>query len=876
MTIVTPMMRQYQELKEQYSDCLLFFRLGDFYEMFGDDAHTASRELSIVLTARDGGGGAKIPMCGVPHHAADNYIARLIEKGYKVAICEQLEDPKTAKGMVKRDVVRVITPGTVVEENMLAAKAYNYLAACWLEKKGKSEICFGLAYTDISTGKFFATEIKGGDIRNKLADELARIHPAELLLPDELCHDELFSLRLKNEVVGCISPAKDMNYLRRNTNELLCSHFKVASIDGLGFGDHPAVAIASVMILDFLLLTQKRSLSYIDKITIYNNSQYMLIDAATRRNLELSQTMRSNKYKGSLLWVIDDTLTPMGARMLRDWVENPLLSAPAINARLNAVEELTNKPLLLDDLRSILRQLHDMQRIITRISYGSAGPRDLLALKSSLSLQPHLFSLLSRLDSDLFMRMIDCHDLLEDICQLLEESIAGDAPLSAKDSGVIKTGYHAEVDELRQLSGSVKQTLLELEAAERERTGIKTLKVGFNKVFGYYIEISKGRADEAPEGYIRKQTLVNAERFITEELKELEERILSAGEKLSALEYKYFCEVRDKTAAAAVRINSVAEVCAYLDALQSLASVAIANNYCKPQVDDSNSIIIREGRHAVIEKIIERENYIPNDTHLDQNHLRMMLITGPNMAGKSTYMRQVALIVLLAHIGSFVPAEKAQIGYVDRIFTRVGASDDLSGGQSTFMVEMTETSNILRHATKDSLIILDEIGRGTSTYDGLSIAWAVAEFILNDNCAAKTLFATHYHELTLLADSFPMVKNFSNSVKEKGQRIVFLRKIIEGGTDRSYGIAVAQLAGLPKEVIRRAKEILAQLEAEKHIASKLERNEQLNFADIILGEMPEAEEHEIITAIRDIDLDALSPLDALLQLSEWKKELKNE
>ena len=517
-----------------------------------------------------------------------------------------------------------------------------------------------------------------------------------------------------------------------------------------------------------------------------------------------------------------------------------------------------------------------MQRLITRVSYGSAGPKDLLALRDSLAYQPQLFTLLSHQKSQLFMHLLDNHDLLEDIHDLISQAISDNAPLLAKDSGIIKNGYSEQIDQLRSLSGESKQLLLDLEARERVRTGIKTLKVGYNKVFGYYLEISKSRVEEAPDDYIRKQTLVNGERFITQELKELETKMLTASERLAGLEYQTFCEIRDQVAVAATRINHTAEVCAYVDALQSLAQVALNNNYCKPQVDSGNKIIIKDGRHPVIEKIIGAENYIPNDTYLDRQTQRMMLITGPNMAGKSTYMRQVALMVLLARIGSFVPAEAAIIGYIDRIFTRVGASDDLGGGQSTFMVEMTETSNILRHASENSLIILDEIGRGTSTYDGLSIAWAVAEFIINDQCAAKTLFATHYHELTLLAEKFPLIRNYSISVKEKGQTIVFLRKIIEGGADRSYGIQVAQLAGLPKEVILRSKEIMAQLEAEKHLQAKLERNEQLSFGDDLLGDQSLAKDHAVLRALLELDLDSITPLDALMQLSEWKKELDDE
>lgn len=871
MTIVTPMMQQYQAVKEQYSDCLLFFRLGDFYEMFGEDAKLASRELSIVLTGRDGGNGERVPMCGVPYHAADNYIARLIEKGYKVAICEQMEDPKLVKGIVKRDVIRVVTPGTVMDENVLEEKAHNYLAACWPEKTKGMESGFGLAYADISTGEFFATELRGSSLRERLADELTRINAAELILPEALYDDAFFRLRILGNCAGVLSCCFDERYIKSSADEVLTIHFRVASLESLGLADKPLAVKAAAMILDFLQQTQKRSLEYIDKLKLYGNNEFMVLDAATRRNLELVSTIRTNQRKGSLLWVLDETETAMGGRLLREWVESPLLSAAAIHNRLDAVEELCENRICCTALREALKRLHDIPRLISRISYGSAGPRDLAALRTTLAELPTIFTLLSQLQSPLARLLFDQFDLLEDINSLLASALVDDPPLSARDSGVIRDNYHAEVDELRRLSQSAQQLLLDLEAREREATGIKTLKVGYNKVFGYYIEISRGRAAEAPQHYLRKQTLANGERFITEELKELESRILSAGERLNTLEYRLFSELRDTVAAAAARIQRTADMVAHLDVLRTLADVAVHNHYCKPLVDDGERILIKEGRHPVVEQIIGPENYIANDTLLDRSSQRMMLITGPNMTGKSTYMRQVALIVLMARIGSFVPAEAAQIGCCDRIFTRVGAADDLASGQSTFMVEMNETSNILRHATANSLILLDEIGRGTSTFDGLSIAWAVAEYIIRDECAAKTLFATHYHELTALAESFPLIKNYSIAVKERGSGVIFLRKIVEGGADKSYGIQVAQLAGLPREVIRRAKEILAQLEAEKHIQSKLERNEQITFADMLLGELT-PEEHPIIRELRELDIDAMTPLDALLKLSQWKKE----
>ena len=873
MSIITPMMRQYQAVKEQYPDCLLFFRLGDFYELFQDDALVASRELNLVLTARAGGiSGAKekVPMCGVPYHAVNNYVARLIEKGYKIAICEQLEDPKQAKGIVKRDVIRVITPGTVIEDNMLQETVHNYLAACWqaVDRTGE-EVAFGLAYTDISTGEFMATEIRGSALRERLADELSRIRPAELILPEHLYNDKFFQLRVKGNYAGVLSRCFDENYIARSHQELLQMHFEIASVEGLGLADKPFASRACAMILDFLQQTQKRSLQYIDTIRLYGSNEFMFMDASTRRNLELVETIRTHKRKGSLLWVLDSTRTAMGARLLREWVESPLLSTEAIVQRLDAVAELIDQSMLLEDMRAVLRQLYDIPRLISRISYGSAGPRDLAALRATLNVLPELFSLVGRLNSSLFRFLFDNLDMLTDISQLLNEALSEEPPLSARDNGVIKMGYDAEIDRLRDLAYSAKDKLLQMEAEEREKTGIKTLKIGFNKVFGYYIEISKSRTAEAPERYIRKQTLVNAERYITEELKALENSILSAGDQLAALEYHLFTEIRSKVDAAASRIRRSAEVVATVDVLQSLATVAMANHYCRPKINDGSAIIIKEGRHPVVEQVIGLENYIPNDCYLDNENQRMMLITGPNMAGKSTYMRQVALTVLMARLGSFIPAADATIGYCDRIFTRVGAADDLASGQSTFMVEMNETSNILRNATKHSLIILDEIGRGTSTFDGLSIAWAVAEYIIQDNCAAKTLFATHYHELTALAENFPLIKNYSVAVKEKGNSILFLRKIVPGGADKSYGIQVAQLAGLPKSVLSRAKNILMQLEAEKHIQPRIEAYEPSLFDEDRAAHG--ADYSPLLQELQEIDVNALTPLDALMKIADWKQ-----
>lgn len=867
---VTPMMRQYRAIKEEHSDCLLFFRLGDFYEMFAEDALLGSRELEIVLTSRDGGNGTKIPMCGVPFHAVDGYIAKLIAKGYKVAICEQIEDPRLAKGIVKRDVVRIITPGTLVESQMLKENSNNYLMAVF---RDKTDGGFGIAYTDISTGEFMATQINGPTAWEKLSAEISRVNPAECILPENLRQEELFGLFLSSGTIGSISAPYDETYIRHNSDAILTIHFHVASLEALGLADMPLAAKAAALVLDFLQQTQKRSLDYLDKLNIYSTSHFLTLDANTRRNLEITSTMRTNQRKGSLLWVLDDTRTAMGARLLKEWIENPLLAEDKINQRLDGVEELVNNTQIASLIQSQLKEMHDMERLISRVCYGNAGPRDLLALRNSLALLPEIFRLLAYLNAPIYKIFIDHFDLLEDIRELIEASIAEDAPLSAKDEGIIKDGYNEQVDELRGIAHGGKSWLLQLEARERERSGIKTLKVGFNKVFGYYIEVTNSNLANVPADYIRKQTLVNAERYITEELKEWENKILTASEKLLALEYESFCEIRTRIAANASRIKNTAEVIAHLDVLQSLAKVAMENHYCRPQVDGGRIIEIISGRHPVIEQIIGPENYVPNDTLFEEHTQQMMLITGPNMAGKSTYMRQVALIVLLARMGSFVPAASANIGRVDRIFTRVGASDDLAAGQSTFMVEMCETANILRHATSDSLIILDEIGRGTSTFDGLAIAWAVVQYIMETN-SAKTLFATHYHELTSLDKQYPLIKNYSVAIREKGGDIIFLHKIIRGAADRSYGIQVASLAGLPKEVVRRAKDILVNLESEKNGI-----REAFPIIDLPISTLA-AEEDTLAKRIADeiaaLDLNAMTPVEALIWLDKRQRELLND
>ncbi|WP_214659104.1 DNA mismatch repair protein MutS [Candidatus Formimonas warabiya] len=870
MSDLTPMMKQYEAIKINHKDALLFFRLGDFYEMFLDDAVTASRELEITLTARDGGNGKKIPMCGVPYHAVDGYLAKLISRGYKVAICEQMEDPRSAKGIVKREVIRIVTPGTVLESNMLQESSQNYLLAI-----SHHDSHFGIAYTDISTGEFMTTEISGDTTEQKLFDEIARINPAECILPMSLYHDELFRAKLLKTVSLTITKVADDNFLFQDALKQVLSHFQVASADALGLKDLPSAICATGAILSFLKETQKKDLSYLNHLRTYSISSFMMIDQSTRRNLELISTIREGQRKGSLLWVCDKTSTALGARLVKQWMEKPLLVKEHIVKRLNAVEELTNNVFAREDIRLLLKKIYDLERLMSRIAYGSANPRDLIALKNSVTALPEMGQLINTLQSDLFQDLAKSFDPLEDISILVEKSINDDPPLSTREGGIIKEGYDGEVDELRGITSHGKQWIAELEAKEKNRTGIKSLKVGFNKVFGYFIEVTHANLSSVPDHYVRKQTLANAERYITQELKEWENKILGAGEKLASREYELFHAVRETIALSAGRIQQTARVIAQIDVLLSFAIVALENNYVKPEINENDIIHIMDGRHPVVEKIAGT-NYVPNDTYLDNQEHQVCLLTGPNMAGKSTYMRQVALCVLMAQIGCFVPAAQAKIGLVDRIFTRVGAADDLAGGQSTFMVEMCETSNILRHATKSSLIILDEIGRGTSTYDGLSIAWAVVEYILKPQVGAKTLFATHYHELTELAEKYPQVKNYSVAVKEKEGGIIFLRKIVPGGTDKSYGIQVAKLAGLPEELLNRAKEILLELEQTDmtgDLKGKMtpDKHKPLQMSFFV----PDPPKHPLVAELESLDLNNLTPLDALLKLNQWQRKLKN-
>ena len=870
MAEYSPMMQRYLETKEEYKDCILFYRLGDFYEMFFDDAITVSRELELTLTGKDCGQAERAPMCGVPHHAAEIYISKLIAKGYKVAICEQLEDPKTAKGIVKRGVIRVVTPGTVIESNMLEEKKNNYIMS--IVKKG---IYYGIAVCDVSTGDFYSTEIKENNNFPLVLDEIARYSPAELVV-NSMMYDsteEINKIKERFEIYFTRFNDKffseDINTIADNYNLVDNDDNPIKDIDKRLF------AVASINgLVEYLKQTQKTSLEHINKITIYNTTRYMSLDINARRNLELTEKMRDKSKKGTLLWVLDKTSTSMGGRHLRRWINDPLIDVNEINKRLNAVKELKDNVMLRGDIIESLKKVYDIERLAGKISYGNANGRDMISLKNSLSKLPEVKSVLQNTTSNMLQELYNNLDELKDIYDLIEKSIVEDPPMTVKEGGLIKLGYNEEIDKLKTATTEGKNWLVQLEAKEKEETGIKNLKVGFNKVFGYYIEVTKSNLSQVPERYIRKQTLTNCERYITEELKELENQILGAEDKVINLEYEAFTEIRKEIAKNVKRLQKSAMIIATLDVLASFATVAEDMNYCMPIVDNGGKIEIKEGRHPVIEKMLPTGSFIDNDTYMDDDENRLAIITGPNMAGKSTYMRQVALITLMAQIGSFVPATEAHIGVVDKIFTRVGASDDLSMGQSTFMVEMMEVADILKEATKNSLVILDEIGRGTSTYDGLSIAWAVAEYISDKTkCGAKTLFATHYHELIELEDKLEGVKNYSIAVKEKGEDVIFLRKIVRGGTDESYGVHVARLAGVPKEVLKRANEILRSLERKSILGSKKmeKENKQVQAGQLDLYNYKLA---EIAQELDKIDLNTLTPIDALNTLMKIKEKMK--
>ena len=880
MAGLSPMMAQYMETKKQYSDCILFYRLGDFYEMFFDDALTASKELEITLTGKECGLEERAPMCGVPYHAVDSYLSRLVQKGYKVAIAEQMEDPKLAKGLVKREVIRVVTPGTITSAQALDETKNNYLMGIvYLADR------MGVSVADITTGDFLVTEISTD---RALFDEINKFSPAEVICNDAFSMSGISLEDLKDRYHFTVSTLDSRFFQDESCRKVLREHFKVGSLEGLGLGDYDCGVIAAGAVLQYLYETQKSTLDHLTTIVPYATGNYMILDSSTRRNLELLETMREKQKRGSLLWVLDKTRTAMGARLLRTWIEQPLISKEAILKRQNAIEELNLNYISREELGEYLNPVYDLERLIGRISYKTANPRDLLAFRNSIAMVPHIKRLLGEFTSDALKELAEDLDPLEDLNDLITRAIVEEPPITVREGGMIKDGYNEEADRLRHAKTEGKTWLAELEARERDSTGIKNLKVKYNKVFGYYFEVTNSFKDLVPEYFIRKQTLTNAERYTTDDLKNLEDVILGAEDKLFSLEYDLFCEVRDAIAAEVVRIQKTARAIAAIDVFASLSTVATRNNYVKPQINEKGTIQIKGGRHPVVEKMMRDDMFVANDTILDNSKNRISIITGPNMAGKSTYMRQTALIVLMAQIGSFVPADQANIGICDRIFTRVGASDDLASGQSTFMVEMTEVANILRNATRNSLLILDEIGRGTSTFDGLSIAWAVVEHISNTRLlGAKTLFATHYHELTELEGRMNGVTNYCIAVKEQGDDIVFLRKIVKGGADKSYGIQVAKLAGVPDSVINRAKELVEQLVDSDLTARTREIAEGIAPAghkpvpkpdDVEMSQLTlfdTVREDDIIEELKNLELGNMTPIDALNTLYRMQMKLKN-
>lgn len=872
MAAVTPMMQQYIDIKEQYKDCILFFRLGDFYEMFFKDAEVASKELEITLTGRDCGMEEKAPMCGVPFHSADNYISRLIHKGFKVAICEQVEDPALAKGIVKRDVIRVVTPGTVTDTSMLEEKKNNYLMAVF--QKG---LYFGIATVDLSTGEFNTTRINRGNAYGKLKDEIAKFSPSEMIVNSEFYNNPAYLSEISKRFNAYITLWEDSYFLNPSTMDKLKDKFKDQA---LAEGEHALSLNAAGALLEYLEQTQKVNLEHIQNLNIYVIEEFMLLDVSSRRNLELTETLREKSRKGTLLWVLDRTVTSMGGRTLRKWIEQPLINISDITDRLAGVGEMKDKFMVRMEIRELLKRVYDIERLMGKVILGNVNCRDLIALKNSIGQIPYIKEILKGCDTDVLARSYSSLDTLEDVYRLIDDSIMEEPPVTIKEGGIIKKGFNPEVDKLRTATTEGKNWVAALESSEREKTGIKNLKVGFNRVFGYYIEVTRSYFSLVPAHYIRKQTLANCERYITQELKEIEDTILGAEEKVVELEYQLFLEIKNKIAQEIHRIKTTARCISETDVICSLAEVADRENYCMPRMSFEGEISILEGRHPVVEKMLDQGSFVPNDTVLDMEEDRLAIITGPNMAGKSTYMRQVALIVLMAQIGSFVPAKAASIGIVDRIFTRVGASDDLSAGQSTFMVEMSEVANILNNATPRSLLILDEIGRGTSTFDGLSIAWSVIEFISNGEAlGCRTLFATHYHELTELEGKISGIKNYCISVKEKGEDIIFLRKIIRGGADDSYGIQVARLAGIPLPVIERAKEILNQLEdndlSKKEIKARRGKKPidgQMGLFSYMNGA---GKGDEVLKDLKSIDVSAITPMDALNLLYQLQSKANN-
>lgn len=879
MAELTPMMQQYLETKKEYQDCILFYRLGDFYEMFFDDALVASKELEITLTGKSCGQEERAPMCGVPYHAVDSYLNKLVSKGYKVAICEQMEDPKLTKGIVKREVVRIVTPGTNLDIQALDDRKNNYLlCVCYFPGK------IGISVADVTTGDYYLTEVE--DIR-KLKDEINKYAPSELICNEQFFVSGYDIEDLKNRLHVSVY-SLDPHYFDEDTcRKVLLKHFHVTTLSGLGIEDFPTGLIAAGALLQYLYETQKTSLAHFTHLYPYLTSKYMLLDSSTRRNLELTETLREKQKRGSLLGVLDRTKTAMGGRLLRKYIEQPLIDKEKIEEHLDAVEALVKNNVDRDEIREYLNTIYDLERLLGKISYKTANPRDLIAFRNSLSMLPAIKTLLKGFDTRVLNDIRDRLDTLDDIYHLIEDAIVDEPPIAIREGGIIKEGFHETIDSLRRAKTDGKNWLAALEEEDRERTGIKNLRIKYNKVFGYYFEVTNSYKDQVPEDYIRKQTLANAERYTTSRLKELEDSILNAEDKLYALEYELFCEIRDAIFAEMERIQKTARAIAKLDVFASLSYVAERNHYVRPTLNEKGIIDIKDGRHPVVEKMIQNDMFISNDTYLDNQKHCISIITGPNMAGKSTYMRQTALIVLMAQIGSFVPAKKANIGVVDRIFTRVGASDDLSSGQSTFMVEMNEVANILRNATPNSLLVLDEIGRGTSTFDGLSIAWAVIEHISNRKIlGAKTLFATHYHELTELEGKIDNVNNYCIAVKEKGDDIVFLRKIIKGGADKSYGIQVAKLAGVPDMVIDRAKEIVEQL-SDNDITEKIhnieinvknDKHKPVKYDEVDLEQISlfdTVKDEDVLQELKEIDVTNLTPVDALNTLYRLQNKLKN-
>ncbi len=884
MTDLTPLMKQYREIKRQHLDAILLFRMGDFYEMFDQDAVTASKVLEITLTARNKSKGIETPLCGFPYHAAEGYIAKLIRRGFKVAVCEQVEDPKLAKGIVKREVIRVVTPGTVLDSNLLDAKDNNYLASVYPAKDG-----FGLAFLDISTGDFFMAEVSGRNNLPELDTMLARFTPREVVLPRALQPDPGLSGLLR-QYTQAVNACDDWTFDRDTALRTLLDHFKTASLEGFGCSGMKIGISAAGAALRYIEETQKTGLANIRRIQPFLTREYMVLDASCQRNLELVRNIYDGSSRGTLLSVIDHTATSMGGRKLREWLLNPLMDAGEIERRFDAVAEFKNDHQLRSNLKTSLGAVYDLERLISRVSLGAANARDLLALKQSFTVLPQIREQLSGRTSRIIYDMTEDWDNLREVFDLIDKAVSDDPPYTLREGKLIKKGYNAELDELRSISSEGKGWIAGIELRERERTGINSLKVSYNRVFGYYIEITKTNLAGVPTDYIRKQTLANAERFITPELKEYEEKVLGAEEKILDLEYRLFQQVREEVAGATVRIQDMARRLAIVDCLVSLAEAAAKNGYTRPVILEGDLLRITEGRHPVIEQLSSEERFIPNDTLLDCEENQLVILTGPNMAGKSTYMRQVAVITLMAQMGSFVPATEAQIGIVDRIFTRVGASDFITRGQSTFMVEMNETAGILNNATDRSLIILDEIGRGTSTFDGISIAWAVAEYI-HTKLRARTLFATHYHELTELALTMDRVKNYTVAIKEWNDQIIFLRRVVEGGADKSYGIQVARLAGLPGAVIQRAKEVLANLEqAEFNELGEPVAGSHLNRAAGPKGRTGKqgnggktevapqlglfaSDAGLLFKEIAELNLDAMTPLDAMNKLHELKKKV---